>query len=131
MASEMTPAQLDEFTREVDCDSPCSWDLPGMRRALLEALAKSDRGLLWANSAPRDFACKLCVPQSDMLHEGFTCAWHEASARQRERFGCDRESCAMPGPGLECHCLERQGFRFASDSWCTCSCHHASEEPAP
>jgi hypothetical protein len=38
------------------------------------------RGLLRYATAPGDWACAECRPYSDMLKDGFRCAYHEARA---------------------------------------------------
>ena len=41
-----TPEQLEELRREVEMDSPCVWDLPGMRALLLAAYEATQRPIV-------------------------------------------------------------------------------------
>ena len=52
-------------------------------------------------SPPNDAACPECSPHSDMLIDGFRCAWHEA----RRMFPHDCSACGVP---LRAH----EGERF-------------------
>lgn len=39
----LSAAQLAELAREVNLDSPCSWDLPGFRQAIIDQLANQGK----------------------------------------------------------------------------------------
>ena len=62
-----------------------------------ESLERAQRWILnnWGDG-PRDHACALCRPESDIIIDGFTCAAHEA--RTALRFTIDEKGALVQWP---------------------------------
>lgn len=76
---------------------------------------------------PGDHACAKCRPHSEILIDGFRCAFHRA--KDLLGYTCD---CELPGPHRGCDCIaKRYSKPYLSDDWCTCACHQPVAQAAP